>query len=111
MDFDTVDNYFIWIQKGTVNAAALNLGNKVIVIDVMRKREHAGNRWIFDQAIGFIRSNLEEWFTPHEIAHDPECPEYYSAGKKAGTGEDTVFYEVGRNHEYDNIMKRGTIIV
>lgn len=45
MDFDTVDNHFIWTQEGNVNTAALNLGNKVIIIDAMRKREHAaGNK-------------------------------------------------------------------
>ena len=42
MDFDTVDN-LIWTQEGTVNTAALNLGNKEIVID-MRKKDAMRNR-------------------------------------------------------------------
>lgn len=41
MDFDTVGNYLIWTHEENVNTAALDLGNKVIVIDAMRKREHA----------------------------------------------------------------------
>ncbi|KYK28946.1 MAG: hypothetical protein AYK19_20355 [Theionarchaea archaeon DG-70-1] len=41
MDFDTVDDYLIWTQEGRVNTIALDLGNKVVVIDAMRKREHA----------------------------------------------------------------------
>jgi glyoxylase-like metal-dependent hydrolase (beta-lactamase superfamily II) len=37
-------------------------------------------REFFDQAVSFIRSKIEEGLTPLQIAKDPDCPEYYSAG-------------------------------
>ena len=40
MDFNAV-NALIWTQKGRVNTVAVDLGNNLIVIDAMRKREHA----------------------------------------------------------------------
>ena len=41
MDFAAVDDFVIWTQEGRVNTVALDLGSKVVVIDAMRKREHA----------------------------------------------------------------------
>jgi cyclase len=41
MDFTAVNDYLIWTQEGRVNTVALDLGNKVIIIDAMRKKEHA----------------------------------------------------------------------
>lgn len=59
MDFTAVDDYLIWTEEGRVNTAALDLGTTVVVIDAMRKREHAV-KWRtsaenhFNQSIGAV---------------------------------------------------------